>query len=1026
MSGLLRRSTLGLLMCVLCAHALAADSARARSEAARLNNLGVAMMNQQLMEKAVAKFDAALKADPSLLTAQLNRGIALLNQQKLAEAEAALQEVTRKDPSNARAWYNLGLAHRGDGNTAAAIEDFHKAKEFAPNDPDVYYFLGSLYSQQQDYSQAIDNFEHALKLQPLHASAEFGLAKALQRSGQADLAKVHLHKFEHLTQTKVSSPITLSYGEQGRLSMAEDVITNEPAVGPMIPVKFVALPMGKTAETVSTEASGGGICLLDMKADGHFDVVTVTNTQPNPVRLYHRVGDAWSEVSAKESGLTASGEGVSCAVGDYDNDGKDDLAIAVSGGVRLFHNEGNGKFVDVTKAAGLESPTNWNPSGITFVDFDHDGDLDLFATGSQQILTGSPDSLRPNVLWRNNGNTTFTNWTTQADLQGKGKSTAATLSDINNDRAVDLVVAEHDRVVVYLNQREGPFAPLTVYDPNVKLPPAVGVYVLDFNKDGWMDVAVTHSGAPGVTLWRNVEGKRFERVALPDVGATAGRGLTAVDVDNDGWLDLAVILQKPPARAQLHVFRNVGSQGFEDVTERLGLDKIRLVSPMSVVAADVLGHNAPDFIVSQLDSDPVVLRNEGAEKNNALKISLKGLADNKTALGTKVEVFAGGLWQKFEVPGAAGFLSQGAPEILAGLGKAEQVDIVRMLWPTGVIQDEVELAADKPVSFMEIDRRGSSCPTLFAWNGEKYEFISDVIGAAVMGHWISPTEKNIPDPDEWVKIEGSQIQPRDGYLSVRFGEPMEEVNYIDQLRMVAVDHPAGTEVYPDERFLDDPPFASGKPVSTSATHPPLTAWDSNGNDVLQRVSQRDHRICARLHQLAIRRLCQPAFPYARAGRVDSRASVASIPARDSSSTSARPQCTRHGRRGCSRSPLTLRRRCRMAHGSASSTTWVSQRGCRAPSWLTSRASCRQAPAASASPPICRSIGTRCWWTTGPSGRTTSVRPSYPWLRRHLASAAIRSKSTTGPLPATWIIAMKWPARPGHSRSSAAATRDTAT
>ena len=142
---------------------------------------------------------------------------------------------------------------------------------------------------------------------------------------------------------------------------------------------------------------------------------------------------------------------------------------------------------------------------------------------------------------------------------------------------------------------------------------------------------------------------------------------------------------------------------------------------------------------------------------------------------------------------------------------------------------------------MELDRRGSSCPTLFAWNGEKYEFITDVIGAGVIGHWISPTSKNTPDPDEWVKIDGSKLRAKEGYLSVRFGEPMEEVNYIDQIRMVAVDHPANVDVYPDERFLDDPPFASGKTVATSAPHVPAGAWDNQGRDVLQLLSARDHQ-----------------------------------------------------------------------------------------------------------------------------------------------------------------------------------------
>ncbi len=265
-----------------------------------------------------------------------------------------------------------------------------------------------------------------------------------------------------------------------------------------------------------------------------------------------------------------------------------------------------------------------------------------------------------------------------------------------------------------------------------------------------------------------------------------------------------------------------------------------MTEPRALISADVYGHNASDLIVSQLGGDPVVLRNDGANKNHALKLNFKGLADNKTGLGTKVEVFAGGLWQKFEIAGGSG-LGQGPPEILAGLGSNDHVDIVRMLWPTGVLQDEIDVATSKPETFVELDRRGSSCPTLFAWNGEKYEFIADVIGAGVVGHWISPTAKNTPRPDEWIKIDGSKLQARDGYLSLRFGEPMEEVNFIDQLRLIAVDHPAGTEVYPDERFLNDPPFASGHPVMTSAPRVPAGAWDDQGRDVLPLLSKADHQ-----------------------------------------------------------------------------------------------------------------------------------------------------------------------------------------
>src|SRR5271166_1905664 len=838
MLAVLRRLLPAVLVSLISVSAWTGDKPPDRIAAAKLNNLGVAYMNQQRMDKAVEEFDQALKADPALTVAELNKGIALLNLQKLPEAEEALDTAAAKEPSNPRAWYNLGLLRRSQGKSADAIEAFQRVLKIDPNDPDTHYFLGALYSQQQQYDKAIAEFEAALRLQPLHASAEFGLARAFQRAGNGDAAREHLQTFEHLTKTNVSAPITLSYGEQGRYSTAEVVRTQEPQVGPMIPVTFVAQPVGRTT-TSSPEAktgkAGGGICMLDVTGGGRFDLVVMGNGE-HAIRVYHNVGDGnWKELSPQQTGLDASGTGISCAVGDFDNDGRNDLAVALSDRVLLFRNVGGGKFTDVTKSAGIR-PVN-RPAGLTFVDFDHDGDLDLF-------VTGQPGAAQPpgssNVLWRNNGNGTFTNWTSETGLSGEGATTSVVLSDINNDRAVDLLVTGSGTApIVWLNPREGHFKALPLYEA-AGLPPSVGIYVFDFNKDGWMDVAVTHAGPPGVSLWRNVEGKRFERVPLPVSDAIRGWGVTAIDFDNDGWIDLAVVLETTRG-PELRVLRNTGEQGFEDVSAKLGLDKIKLVEPRSVIAADVDSNNDSELVVSQLGADPVILRNDGGNRNHALRIDFKGLADNKTGLGTKVEVFAGTLWQKWEVPGAAGYLSQGPPEILAGLGSADHADIVRLLWPTGVLQDEIEVAANQPVTFTEIDRRGSSCPTLFVWNGHQYEFISDVIGAGVVGHWISPTAKNTADPEEWIKIEGSQLKARDGYFSVRFGEPMEEVNFIDQLRLMAVDHPMGTDVYPDERFLDDPPFASGAPVLTAVPHPPAGAWDDKGRDVLALLSARDHR-----------------------------------------------------------------------------------------------------------------------------------------------------------------------------------------
>src|ERR1019366_3580498 len=284
----LRRWLPGLVTTCLLVSACWADTPQVRAEAAKLNNLGVAMMNQQMMDKAVLKFDAAYKLDPSLATASLNKGIALLNQQKLPEAEVALRLAAAAEPNNPRVWYNLGLVHRGDGQTAEAISDFLRVLKVDPTDPDGYYFLGTFYSQQLDYPKAIEAFEQALKINPLHASAEFGLARALQRSGKTNEARVHLKKFEHLTRDKISAPITLTYGEQGRYSVAQDVIVTEPEVGAMIPVTFVPQVMGAAGAGKGTAT--GGVCMIDVDGDGRLDVVSLADADP-VVHVFRSLGE---------------------------------------------------------------------------------------------------------------------------------------------------------------------------------------------------------------------------------------------------------------------------------------------------------------------------------------------------------------------------------------------------------------------------------------------------------------------------------------------------------------------------------------------------------------------------------------------------------------------------------------------------------------------------------------------------------------------------------------------------------------
>jgi len=805
----------------------AADPDAASAEAARSNSVGVAYMGQQRFAEAQKQFEAALKAEPGYALAKLNLGIALVAQQKSDEAKAALLEATRKLPNDPFGWYNLGLVYKDTAEHEKAIDAFQHVTKLAPHEPDAFYFIGYLNTQLQKYEEAITAYQAALAIFPYHASAEFGLAKAYQRKGEAENARDHLQKFQKMTAAKIGTPFGAGYGDQGKFSQAEYSKNGLPTAPAAIPVKFIAQPLGAGASS--------GACFFDYDNDGRPDLLLVGAGENGSLRLLHNSGDGKFADVTDASGIKLVGGGLGCAAGDYDNDGKTDFAVCMGDGVHLFHNDGGGKFTDATKAVGIRSPEKC--IAANFVDYDHDGDLDLYIT--RLVVEG--DTFVPNQMWRNNGNSTFTDVTIETGLAG-GNAAGVTLTDFNNDRAIDFVLAGGTRSAsIWLNPREGEFKPLDGIDLKKEgLPRAIGVVAFDFDKDGWMDLAFTHAGAPGISLWRNKEGRGLERIALPDLGWKSGTGIAAVDFDNDGWIDL-VALGEGANGGEIRLLRNLGEGRFADVTKETKLDAVKLAKPMAIVAANVSGNGAMDFVVTQAEAAPLFLKNEGGEKNGWIELDLKALNDNKSAIGTKVEVYAGELAQKFEVSGAAGFLGQNALPLHAGLGGEKGADVVRLLWPTGVPQDEIKLEGRRSQQVAELDRRGSSCPILFAWNGKEYEFIADMIGPGVVGHWVGPGERDVPDPTEYLKVSGRSAQPRDGMLSFRFLEPMEETVYLDQVKLLAIDHPASYDVYPNERFAATPPFPEFAVVPVENAHAPLGAWDDRGHDVLPLLAKRDRK-----------------------------------------------------------------------------------------------------------------------------------------------------------------------------------------
>src|SRR6202140_2231825 len=297
------------------------------AEAARLNNLGAAYMNQQLFEKGLKSFQQAAELDPKLAIARLNEGIAFLNLQKIDEAKAALEDALKQDPKNPQAWYNLGLYAKNTGDAQSAIDAFRHVSEIDPTDADTWYFLGSAYVQAKQFPQAIEAFQHALQLNPLHASAEFGLSRAYQQSADIDHAREHLKKFQYITQKKLGAPISLAYGEQGQYSRAVEsplVVLKAP---PQIKVRFVDVT--KEAGIVTKVAAGGsddlagfvgpGACFFNYGGEGRPDIFVANNGPQGGLGLYHNLGNGKFEDVTRKAGLDPQLNAIGCTRGAYDN-----------------------------------------------------------------------------------------------------------------------------------------------------------------------------------------------------------------------------------------------------------------------------------------------------------------------------------------------------------------------------------------------------------------------------------------------------------------------------------------------------------------------------------------------------------------------------------------------------------------------------------------------------------------------------------------------------------------------------------
>jgi len=215
-------------------------------------------------------------------------------------------------------------------------------------------------------------------------------------------------------------------------------------------------------------------------------------------------------------------------------------------------------------------------------------------------------------------------------------------------------------------------------------------------------------------------------------------------------------------------------------------------------------------------------------------------------VGCKVEVKAGLMWQKMELRGNA----QDGGSVHLGLRDKRKADLVRVLWPSGVRQTESDLDVDQTILVTELDRKGTSCPIVYGWDGGKFRFLTDILGGAIIGYPLDDYRTYfVPDPDEYIRIDGDALQPRDGFYVLQFCDQLEEIAYLDRAQLLAVDHPIDVEIYPNEYLPAGPPYPEFRVHALRNLRPPVAAWDGDGNDVLDAVRHRDRIYPGGFHRL---------------------------------------------------------------------------------------------------------------------------------------------------------------------------------
>jgi hypothetical protein len=506
------------------------------------------------------------------------------------------------------------------------------------------------------------------------------------------------------------------------------------------------------------ETLGPGCAFIDYDNDGYPDILLVNGEDwpghrraASTPKLYHNNRNGtFTDVTAK-AGLAVSLYGMGVAIGDYDNDGHDDIFISALGQSRLFHNNGNGTFTDVTSAAGLGGIHEFS-TGAAWVDYDRDGKLDLVVgnyvqwtpeTDLRCTLDGThksyctPESYKGASLrlWHNLGNGKFEDVTKKAGLSDPtSKNLGVAILDYNNDGWPDLLIANDTQPnKLYTNNHNGAFTETAVtagiaFSEDGIARAGMGVDAADYDRSGRAGIIISNFSNQMMSLYHNEGNGLFvDEAPRSAVGRasllTLGFGCFFFDYDLDGWPDIFVanghiesdierIQKRIKFRQPPHLFRNLGGGKFEEVTDSLGASFAAPRVARGAAYADIDNDGDLDLLVTTNGGPALLFRNDGGNRNHALRVRLRGAASNRDGIGAIVRLENGGAKQWQMMRSGSSYLSQSELVVTFGLGQTTGASTVQIEWPSGKIDKLSGIAPDETITIQE--GKGIIAATKFA------------------------------------------------------------------------------------------------------------------------------------------------------------------------------------------------------------------------------------------------------------------------------------------------------------------------